>query len=81
MAIVPVSINGVYGWLSSGGINGDFRALQIKGRTVVLIPDGDINHNHNVFTAFDQLANQLELRGATVQLLALPDVGGQKVGV
>lgn len=80
MAIVPVSINGVYGW-SSGGMISDFGALQIRGRSVVLVPDGDINHNQNVFMAIDRLAHILEAKGATVTLLSLPDVGGQKVGV
>jgi len=81
LAIVPASINGVYGW-SKGGILKDFDAVILTGREVVLVPDGDISTKWAVAQAIGRLAHVLTTRGATVRLLLLPDAhGGGKVGI
>lgn len=81
MAILPISINGVNGWSSSGMLK-DFDQLQFRPRHVIFAPDGDIQSNQYVALALDRLNAALERRGATLFLALLPDNGqGQKIGI
>jgi hypothetical protein len=87
-AIVPTSINGVYGWRGSASSGGkvalpDLEEVAINGRDVVLAFDSDTRTNRDIQTALARFGRLLVARGAqSVSYLALPDApDGAKWGV
>jgi len=69
-----VGICGIEGWHAAGSraLLPDFEALELRGRRVELVPDGDVQTNPNVGRAAERLADALEARGATVRVVLLP---------
>lgn len=51
----------------------DFDLIALKHRTVDLVPDGDWRTNRNVAQAIERFALALELRGARVRIVMLPE--------
>lgn len=87
-AIVPASINGVYGWRGTNERGGkmalpDMEMVALNGREVVLAFDSDVKTNQDVRNALGRFARLLIARGAqVVRFAALPDgPDGAKVGV
>jgi hypothetical protein len=87
-AIVPASINGVYGWRGTGSAGGkvaipDLEEVALNGREIVLAFDSDVKTNQDVRNALARLSRLLTARGASaVRFAALPDgPGGAKVGI
>lgn len=87
-AIVPASINGVYGWRGTNDKGGkmvlpDMDMVALNGREVVLAFDSDVKTNQDVRAALGRFARLLTARGAqVVRFAALPDgPDGAKVGV
>lgn len=89
MDIVPISLNGVYGWRSKVTVEKDATAtlsdldeIPWQGRKVILAFDSDIRYNKNVYAAVTRFARVLAGRNAVVQMLVLPQKPGEpKVGV
>lgn len=76
--LAVVGVAGCYGWLSDGDPIGDLNGIPWSGREVVVIFDGDVATNANVWCAAERLAAELELRGVTgVRFAKLP---GDKAG-
>lgn len=72
---LPVAINGVWGWRSKaadGGIIPQFNDLAWQFRAVYLLFDSDVETNWKVRYALQQLAAELQRRGAVVYLVNLP---------
>lgn len=86
-AIVPVNLNGVWGFRGthhSGGklVLPDIDEIAWNGRRVVLAFDSDVVRKAPVAAALRRLATLLIARGvAEVQMLVLPQQGDAKVGV
>lgn len=87
-AIVPASINGVYGWRGTNERGGkmvlpDMEMVALNGREIVLAFDSDVKTNQDVRAALSRFARLLTARGAqVVRFVALPDgPDGSKVGV
>jgi energy-coupling factor transporter ATP-binding protein EcfA2 len=88
-AIVPVNLNGVYGWRGRGDKGGkaalpDFDLITWEGRQVVIAPDGDVKENRNVAHAVARLGRLLTARYGVAELLVcyLPQQrGAPKIGV
>ncbi len=84
-AIVPININGVWGWRrkykdgSSFPLD-DFEAVAWDGRPVVLAFDNDVTRKPEVQQALRALTKHLKGEGASVRVLVLPD-DGEKLGV
>lgn len=87
--IVPVNLNGVYGWRTrkdalhkATASLSDLDEVPWQGRLVVLAFDSDVRYNHNIQDALARLGRLLAARGARVQILMLPqEKDGPKVGV
>lgn len=86
-AIVPININGVWGFRGTNTAGGklvlpDVDEIAWNGRSVVLAFDSDVARNSKVAAALQRLATLLVARGvANVQMLLLPQIGDEKVGV
>ena len=88
-AVVPINLNGVWGWRSrnaSGGTTAlaDFELIAWGGRTVWIAADGDVRFNKQVQLAVQRLARLLQARYGVAELLALqlPMIpNGPKIGV
>jgi len=84
--IVPININGVWGWRrrSKDGAShpiDDFDGIPWEGRQVVLAFDNDVIRKPDVQQALRALTKHLKKdRGALVDVLVLPD-DGEKLGV
>jgi hypothetical protein len=74
LGVPAVGICGVEGWHVAGSraLLPDFEDIPLRGRTVELVPDGDVATNPNVAHAVERLAEALERRAARVQLVTLP---------
>jgi hypothetical protein len=88
-AIVPINLNGVYGWRGRNAAGGatalaDFEWVAWEGRQVVIAPDGDIKENRQVLAAVRRLGRLLLARYSVAELLVcyLPQPrGAQKLGI
>ncbi len=83
---LPVAINGVWGWRSKsagGGVIPQFNDIAWQLRSVYLVFDSDVETNWKVRYARQQLALELQSRGAVVRFVNLPqkDLGNQKNGI
>lgn len=75
---LPVAINGVWGWRSKKSKNGvipQFNDIVWQFRAVYLVFDSDVETNWKVRYARQQLALELQKRGAIVHLINLPQGG------
>ncbi|MEN9938481.1 MAG: hypothetical protein RLZZ387_5060 [Chloroflexota bacterium] len=87
--IVPINLNGVYGWRTRNDKGGktalsDFELIAWEGRQVVIAPDGDVKENPNVLHAVQRLGRLLMARYGVAELLVcyLPQPrGAPKLGV
>lgn len=85
--IVPININGVWGWRRRGKDGAshpidDLDAIAWAGRRVVLAFDNDVTRKAEVKDALRALERHLtKERGAAVGVLVLPYNDGQKLGV
>jgi len=70
-----VGFAGVECWHRAGSreLLPDFDCIALKHRTVDLVPDGDWRTNRNVAQAVERFALALELRGACVRVVVLPE--------
>lgn len=86
-AIVPININGVWGWRGKNQMGGklslpDLEDIAINGRTVVLAFDSDVARNDHIMKALKRFGALLVARGAAnVQMLLLPQEDNDKIGV
>lgn len=86
-AIVPVNLNGVWGFRGTNRVGGklvlpDIDEIAWNGRPVVLAFDSDVVRKAPVAAALRRLATLLIARGvAEVQMLVLPQIGDAKLGV
>lgn len=86
-AIVPINMNGVWGFRGTNGVGGklvlpDLDEIAWNGRVTVLAFDSDVARNGKVAAALRRLAALLLARGvAEVRMLVLPQIGDAKVGV
>lgn len=86
-AIVPININGVWGFRGQNAMGGklvlpDIDEIAWNGRSVILAFDSDVARNSKVAAALQRLASLLIARGvANVQMLLLPQLDNQKIGV
>ena len=71
-----VGFEGVECWHEAGSraLLSDFDYLRLRGRTVELVPDGDVRTNPNVTRAVERFVDALQARGATVRVVLLPAV-------
>lgn len=69
-----VAFCGVEAWHAAGSRNliPDFGQINLGGRVVKLLPDGDVQTNPAVARAIHRFAEALDRRGARVQLVMLP---------
>jgi hypothetical protein len=69
-----VGFLGIEGWHVKGSreLLPDFDQIPLAGRTVELLPDGDIQTNDNVARGVEHFARALLLRGARVTVKLLP---------
>lgn len=75
---LPIAINGVWGWRSKaaeGGVIPQFNNIAWQFRSVYLVFDSDVASNWKVRHARQQLALELQRRGAVVYLTNLPQGG------
>ncbi|WP_084474477.1 DUF3854 domain-containing protein [Deinococcus pimensis] len=87
--IVPMNINGVYGWRTrvddfskATASLSDLEEIPWQGRQVVLAFDSDVRYNRSVRDALIRFARVLATKGAEVLMLVLPqEKGGEKLGV
>ncbi len=87
--IVPINLNGVYGWRSTNAHGGktavvDMELIAWEGRRVVIAPDGDARFNKGVQGAVQRLGRLLLARYgvAEVSVLYLPQqASDSKIGV
>jgi hypothetical protein len=74
VGLVAVGFSGVEGWHAKGSrdLLPDFDALPLAGRTIELLPDGDVQTNPDVARGVGRLADALRRRGAAPRLVVLP---------
>jgi hypothetical protein len=75
---LPIAVNGVWGWRSKsadGGVIPQFNDIVWQFRSVYLVFDSDVATNWKVRHARQQLAIELQKRGAVVYLTNLPQGG------
>jgi hypothetical protein len=74
---LPIAINGVWGWRSksAGGVIPQFNDIAWQFRSVYLVFDSDVATNWKVRHARQQLALELQKRGAVVYVTNLPQGG------
>ncbi len=74
---LPVAINGVWGWRNkaTGGVIQQFDEIAFQFRAVYLVFDADVSTNWQVRYARQQLALELQRRGAIVYLANLTPGG------
>jgi hypothetical protein len=72
---LPIAINGVWGWRSkaTGGVIQQFDEIAFQFRHVYIVFDSDVSTNWKVRYAQQQLALELQRRGAIVYLVNLPE--------
>lgn len=86
-AIVPINLNGVWGWRCTNLAGGKIALPEIdeiawNGRTVVLAFDSDVIRKPQVMAALKRFAQLLVGRQVVeVKVLILPDTPGGKTGV
>lgn len=86
-AIVPINLNGVWGWRGANKLGGkltlpDFEEIALNGRKIVLAFDSDVVRKRQVLMALSRLAALLKARGAqSITVLVLPQSGNDKTGV
>jgi Domain of unknown function (DUF3854) len=75
LGIPTVGIAGVEGWHQAGDrtLHPDFDDIGLRGRVVNVIPDADVRTNLAVRAAVHRLAEALFVRGATANLVRVPD--------
>jgi len=74
LGLPAVGFCGVEGWHRKGShqLLGDFDAIQLAGRIVEVVPDGDFQDNPHVRRAVCALGDALALRGARPRAVILP---------
>jgi hypothetical protein len=74
VGLPAVGFCGIEGWhvRNSRDLLEDFEAIPLVGRTVELLPDGDVQTNPNVERGVGRLADALRRRGAIPRLVVLP---------
>lgn len=74
LGLPAVGICGIEGWHSAGSreLLPDFDAISLTGRTVELLPDGDVRTNVDVERGAEGFAGALQRRGAKVRIVLLP---------
>ncbi len=74
LGLRAVGFCGIEGWHSVGlrTLLPDFDVIPLRGRTVELVPDGDVATNPNVYRGAVRLVEALETQGARVRLVQLP---------
>jgi len=73
-ALPSVGFCGVEGWHAKGErrLLEDFNSIQLRGRIVEILPDGDYKTNPHVFRAIQRLGAALSARGAHPRVVLLP---------
>ena len=74
VGLPAVGFSGVESWHVKGSreLLADFGALRLAGRTIELLPDGDVQTNPDVARGVGRLADALRRRGAAPRLVVLP---------
>ena len=69
-----IGLLGVDGWSSGGMALPDWKEIALRGRDVVIAFDSDVMTNHKVRGALERLARYLDMQGARVRYLVMPDL-------
>lgn len=74
LGLAAVGFAGIEGWHRAGSreLLPDFDAINLGGRLIELLPDGDVQTNPNVERGAMRLGHALRRRGARVRLVLLP---------
>lgn len=74
LGLAAIGFEGIEGWHRTGSTDlvGDFALINMNGRVVELLPDGDVSTNVNVARGARRLADALRARGARPRLVRLP---------
>ncbi len=74
LGLPAIAFSGVEGWHSRGSqqLLLDFKRIQLAGRVIELVPDGDVATNPHVARGAERYAAALEAHGARVRLVQLP---------
>jgi hypothetical protein len=74
LGFASVAFCGIEGWHAAGarGLLADFDVIQLRGRVVELVPDGDVQTNPHVRRGAEGFALALANRGARPRLVTLP---------
>jgi hypothetical protein len=75
-----VGIGGIWNFITGGGLIPDLKAIPLKGRIVRIIPDGETWHREDLLPAVLRLVRLLDDEGATVFIVKLPMLNGEKTG-
>jgi putative DNA primase/helicase len=77
LGVPAISLTGCWGWMDAKrGTLPDFRDVPLRGRKVVWVPDGDAMTNPDVNQASHEFIAFMERKGASVQLMDLPEDQG-----
>lgn len=75
-----VGIGGIWNFVTDGALIPDIKAIPLKGRILRIIPDGETWHREDLLPAVFRFARLLEAEGATVFIVKLPTLSGEKTG-
>jgi len=75
LRLPAIGFCGIEGWHAAGfrELIPDFGFVQLRGRVVELVPDGDWRSNPNVWSGAERFSEALEARGARPRLVVLPE--------
>jgi replicative DNA helicase len=77
-----VGLLGVWNWKSGGAALPDFDEIVLRDRRVNIAFDSDVMRKEGPRAAIEALARFLEMRGADVRFVVMPDLpGGEKCGL
>jgi len=79
--ILAAGFHGVWGWKVDGGASLELTKIPLKGREVGICFDVDVHHRQDLQKALKEFWRTLQLLGATVHVLVLPAVVGEKAGI
>lgn len=69
-----LGLNGITSYIRNGRLIPEFAKMNLKGRMIYLVPDGDLQTNNDVKKPTLKLAAELKAKGAEVRLIELPSV-------
>jgi len=77
---LAVGIGGIWNFTTDGALIPDIKAIPLQGRILRIVPDGETWEREDLLLAVFRFARLLEAEGATVLIVKLPVLGGEKTG-